>query len=1093
MPNPNNIISRWSHDPGYTCLAFSVDGKRLYTGGADSLVMIWDVNAGPDAEPPRSTDADAPITALTTSKDCWLSASKNGTVRRYAHSATTSQQLVTTVPGLAVRDIAFNPSGTRVAVTSDEPVVKIIDIEDITQVLKLEGGHDGIIRRVTWHPTESIVTTCGADGKIVVWDISSTEPVILHAIDDVVPILQETDEEKFDRDCPVIWHTSGKFFFAITRIDAIITVDREWNLGEPFNDAENTASEPITALALSSNGLYLASAHRGQVLIWSVMTRRIIARCVTNFGTICALRFSPTENIIAWTDIDGHAARYYNIIPKDMPDPVKPSIGSTASLGIKKALPKQAVDELFQRNLPLNTGQKSKHSEESMPVDDTADIDDDFNIDDIDDERGAEDVDDDDEGLRPIVAPLQTAAQSPFQPGATPFSGDTNAKCYLAFTTLGVIEAAESREDHRIIDVSFFDQSARRGYHFTDLYRCSMASLGPNGAAFACQPEGENSCALVLYKPHNSGSAWGQSGEWTYTLRPRTRILGIAAGGSSDVGHVVLATSEGDLTFISGTGRERCILGLGGHFLCMVAGDKYVFVVMRQGSTFEGSQSLAFCSIAFEDFTVRQAGLLPVPRSAILQWSGITDEGIPAIYDSVGYLHVLTNHRRVHQATWMRVLDTNLLDRRMAEDGSGRIGKDESYWPVGVAGKSFMCLIIKGRQKYPGFPRPLVQEIDLCFPFRTKEPDIEKLSRELYLLDTMRASADDDAEATTLEHGIDKGILLLIQSACKSNDVARALELARLIRVPKIVDAAVKIAEFYHLSGLRERLLNLRQGRTDDDAEDDYWKAPVEEKYVRPPPSLLPVESKALQNLERPPAIYRPGLERATAAVETTRYTRKSASESASMAGISDDLASVGTAEKRKRGDAEDVAMPPPKQKTNPFARKAPPQDNLDNDRNPFVRRTESRTVQKSESFFEKMDKAETVKTTKKNIFGKKNASGSKGNDIVGKKSGGQRQTTLFGLPAGSTSEVKRQGRKSKKPTEAESTPPIQDNLPDAPVHSNDEPPQDGVAQLEANEGEVPMTDATAVESQESTQWDSQQVGPASSEQLFSSLMTVCS
>lgn len=264
---------------------------------------------------------------------------------------------------------------------------------------------------------------------------------------------------------------------------------------------------------------------------------------------------------------------------------------------------------------------------------------------------------------------------------------------------------------------------------------------------------------------------------------------------------------------------------------------------------------------------------------------------------------------------------------------------------------------------------------------------------------------------------MDKEIIQLIQMACKEPaDIARALDLTKLIHNTPSIDAAIKIAEFYHLASLKEKMQIIKTDR--EKREDRLVIARNKRRrWLKPEPLPREIQSmnarpSRMDPLAEPyplPNVERPGMARVMVPViESSQYTKNdiasnSGSRTPREASLAPDPDPFPDG-KRKRVIEEEsqedgFVMPPPKQsascpiklclcsescskETNPFA-KRPGQDTT---RNPFGRKVDgNKVISKSESFFEKVDAASTDMGKPKRMSLTKN-----------KKEG--RQTTLLGM-----------------------------------------------------------------------------------------------
>lgn len=176
---------------------------------------------------------------------------------------------------------------------------------------------------------------------------------------------------------------------------------------------------------------------------------------------------------------------------------------------------------------------------------------------------------------------------------------------------------------------------------------------------------------------------------------------------------------------------------------------------------------------------------------------------------------------------------------------SGR--KEETYWPVAVAQDKFHCIILKGGDRYPYFPRPMLSEFDFRVPISDKPSrgeDEEETARNdgmrleesfvrgnvlfsLFkdLVSSTHSTATQRAELSRKELELDKTLLQLLAIECREGEDRgmKALELVQMMkdRNGKMVEAAMKVAQRYDRGVLEDKIRDLAERRYTGEDDDD--------------------------------------------------------------------------------------------------------------------------------------------------------------------------------------------------------------------------------------------------------------------------------
>jgi chromosome transmission fidelity protein 4 len=628
------------------------------------------------------------------------------------------------------------------------------------------------------------------------------------------------------------------FWFLTIYIDFQIMSRDDWSMQRTFKDGHNS---DISAAAWSPNGaLLVTTGINRKLVLWDAKSQTIIKTYDDARATILAMQWHPKDNTLAYTNNDGELYIHNDFLYDDHTPLLEKPLQKPPLLN---DLPVSGQGE------PKTNGMTNGHRkrlgtpdslDEILSLD--GEVQDDFIVD--DDGAGyAEEVnyhgkrtnghlnnDSSDskrykssENWKPII-------HEPIQPGSTPWRGNRR---YLCLNLIGVIWTI-SQETHNTITVEFYDREFQRDFHFTDLFMYDKACLNENGTLLSSDPRGSEP-AQIYYRPHQT---WTTRTDWRTKLPPGEKVTAIALSES----YVVVSTSTGYVRVYSLFGVPfRIFRQKSAPAVTCAAWRDYVLTV---GNGSVGSERRTQLVYTIEnvkrDETIQADDVVALAPGTTLQSLFFSDSGDPCIYDSTGTLLILAHWRKPGQAKWVPLLDTNLLDR--LADGK----KQETYWPVAVDSGRFHCIILKGEEKYPYFPRPLLSDFEFKMPLssvspsNSSDPDAMDTSdstsatsiatfEHTFVLNAVLASLVQDAIESTRasaaqytelqrrEGECDKALLLLLGEECRVGEERgmKALEICTLMpnRNGRMFELARKVALRFGREMLAEKINDLEERR----------------------------------------------------------------------------------------------------------------------------------------------------------------------------------------------------------------------------------------------------------------------------------------
>ncbi|KAF9095388.1 hypothetical protein BGX29_009064 [Mortierella sp. GBA35] len=796
------VTSVGSHGSEVTAFTYTPDAKVVLTTGDEFDIKLWR-NDKYGVKEEDSVENDEEASCVYATNYHFFIATDAGMVKHYDLRRREPMGAITRMD-LGVRCLASPLSGRFLAIGTEGTDIRVIDMDDVEMTWSFK-GHKKAVNSLSFDPLGEFLLSSSCDGTVIVWDLTTRDSKPL----EVINVTEPTTTTPV-KTLPVLWHPAGEFFLVGKGKDIISYRRHTWKKSFTYRTGSTAL---VKSFVWSPNDKFLcASSFDGHLWVWQYKEKERPHAEYKGDANILGMSWKADANHITFGDTNGKVWEW-----KDVVDPSKGSpFGQSKPDPLEGLFDDAAVEDHAMQDEEMGAVEVSDNESLNDFV--------------VDDENGdysnttATPQGASSRGVTFSTTPKDLFAKTTqpakamqpvktlhprFQPGSTSL---IDQKCYLAFNLLGLISSVQHASGRATIAVEFHDKVTGRGFLMRDTTNYSLAYLGKNGAIFA-SPAVDDTPSTIYFKTHESSLA---KFEWQSYLPEGEDVTAIALTTET----AIVATSRGYIRMFTQTGAQIGLYSIGS--IVAIAGiNDLAIIIYHKGEPFEGSQNLGYLMYNVDTNQRIQRGTIPVSDDTTITWLGFSENGVPAIYDDNGVLHLLNHYRRVDQGQWVPVLDTSALH---ADSDI-----QPTYWPIGLSDETMTCIKCRRGETEPTLPKPFVTELPLKMPTLYPDTQVGEAEEEWMRRKLMTGLCRDEKVVRSFdapnnsvakrEIEMDKLVLQMIDYACAGGHTQKALDLASMLYNSWAVDKALLIAHHYSFSQLTERMNKISEQKARGDRE----------------------------------------------------------------------------------------------------------------------------------------------------------------------------------------------------------------------------------------------------------------------------------